>query len=323
VVPLNYYDKASRFVAKLDSVEFLSWLFGVPTNTFVFRDWLDTRDIPFPGEPDRTCDTVAHLEDVAAHGVPWAVAVEFQTQPDPTMFGRMLGYLSGLWLNRKPDVERGSRFHLGAAVVNLTGSGSASREMNWPAVGLQAQLKIVERNVEHESAEELITGIESGRWSRCLLPWVPLMSGAEKPDIIGRWKGLAQVEPDPRRKAQFATIAILFATKAGRKRVWQEQLEGWNVEENEYVNEWIAVGEKRGIAIGEARGKEIGEARGKEIGEVQEARATILRLGTKKFGSAPEGIEAIVQAIQDRARLERIIDHILDATSWPDLVATG
>jgi hypothetical protein len=290
-------------------------LLRLPTNAFTFREWLDTRDLPFPGEPDRICDTVAHLEDVAEHGVPWAVAVEFQIQPDADMFGRFLGYLSGIWLKRKPDNERGSRFHLGAAVVNLTGSGSASREMDWSAAGLHSAFKVVDRNLAYEPATELLAGIESGRWSRCLLPWVPLMSGAENTDTIERWKTLAQVEPDQRRKAQFATIALLFATKAGRKTVWQKQLEGWNVEDNEYINEWIAVGEKRGIALGEARGK--------EMGEFLEARATLLRLGTKKFGPAPEGIEAIVQAIQDRARLERMIDRIFEATSWPDLVATG
>ncbi len=58
--------------------------------------------------------------------------VEFQTQPDPEMFGRLLGYLTGLWLMLRPDDEQGSRFHVGAAVVNLTGSGSAGRELRWP-----------------------------------------------------------------------------------------------------------------------------------------------------------------------------------------------
>jgi hypothetical protein len=31
-----------------------------------YREWLDTRTIPFPGERDRTCDTVARL-DRAGH----------------------------------------------------------------------------------------------------------------------------------------------------------------------------------------------------------------------------------------------------------------
>jgi hypothetical protein len=55
---------------------------------------------------------------------------------------------------------------------------------------------------------------------------------------------------------------------------------------------------------------------------MQEAQATILRLGTKRFGPASADIEAAVRAIQDRARLERNLDRIFDAISWNDLIAT-
>jgi hypothetical protein len=178
------------------------------------------------------------------------------------MFGRLLGYLSKLWLNRKPDDERGSRFQLGAAVVNLSGSGATSREMRWPAAGLVTQLTVVERNLEREAAVELLAAIEAGR-SRCLLPWIPLMLGGDNADTIDRWKALAEAEPDRRRKGEFAGLALVFADKAGCKELWQEKLEGWNVEESTVVKEWIALGEARG----EARGVAIGEARGKEIGK--------------------------------------------------------
>jgi hypothetical protein len=139
-MPVNHFDQASRFAAKLDTAAFLGWLLNLTSEQFAFAGWLDTRGVPFPGATDRVSDTVARIERADQHGVPWAIAVEFQSQPDPTMFGRMLGYLSGLWLNCKPDAERGSRFQLGAAVVNLTGSGSASRDMEWPNAGLHTRL---------------------------------------------------------------------------------------------------------------------------------------------------------------------------------------
>lgn len=308
-MPENHFDQASRFAAKLDPVEFVGWLLGLPMEAFTFRGWLDTRGLPFPGDTERVSDTVARLDDVSQHGVPWAVAIEFQSQPDPTMFGRLLGYLAELWLNCKPDEGRGSRFQLGAAVVNLSGNGSTSREMRWPAAGLATQLLVVERNLEREPAADLLAAIEAGR-SRCLLPWIPLMSGGGNADTIDRWKALAEAEADRRRKAEFAGLALVFADKAGCKEQWAEKLEGWNVEESTVVKEWIARGEARG------------EARGKEIGEMQEAQANILRLGVKRFGVAPEAIEASVKAIQDRARLHRILDRILDATGWDDLLAT-
>lgn len=306
-MPVNHFDQASRFAAKFDPRAFLGWLLGLPPDGFMFREWLDTRDLPFPGGTDRASDTVAHVADITRNGVPWAVAIEFQTKPDPEMFGRMLGYLSGLWLNRKPDAGRGSRFHLRAAVVNLTGNGSASREMTWPAAGLHTQLNVVERNLEHESGADLLEGLEAGRWSRALLPWLPLMVGGDKSDMIDRWKALADGEPDTRRKAEFAGIALVFAEKAGRKDIWEQKLEGWNMEESTVVNAWIAKG----------------EARGKEIGTMEAARASILRLGTKKFGPVSQEVREVIEAIQDRARLESLLEHVLDATDWADLIATA
>ena len=58
-----------------------------------------------------------------------------------------------------------------------------------------------------------------------------------------------------------------------------------------------------------------------EAGRVEAARAAIMRLGTKKFGTAPEGIEAVVNAIKNLTRLRLILDHIFDATDWADFVA--
>ena len=168
-MPSGVYDQASRYAARIDPPGFLGWLLGLPAPAVAFRGWLDTRAVPFPGDPDRTNDTVARLDDPATHGVPWAVAIEWQARPDPDMFGRLAGYLSGLWLGLRPDDERGSRFQVGAAVVNLTGSGTSSREMRWPAAGLVTHLGVVERNLERELAADLLTGIESGQWSRSVL----------------------------------------------------------------------------------------------------------------------------------------------------------
>lgn len=309
-MPENHYDQASRFAARLDAEAFLAWLLGLPTGAFEFRGWLDTRGVPFPGHPDRTSDTVAHVTRADEGGAPWLVAIEFQTKPDPEMFGRLLGYLSGLWLERKPDTERGSRFHLGAAVVNLTGNGLASREMSWPAAGLHSQLTVAERNLATERAADLLAGVESGRWSRALLPWVPLMAGGDEPDLVDRWKALAEAEPDSRRKGELGGLALVFAEKIKGRDVWQRKLEGWNVEESTLVNSWIA------------RGTEIGKEIGKEIGSVEEARRTVLRLGAKRFDGVTPAANGAVQMITDHGRLERIIDRIFDAASWDDLLGT-
>lgn len=299
---MNHFDQASRFAAKLDAPAFLSWALHAPPGAFAFRDWLDTRGVQLPGSTERTMDTVAWLDRADRNGEPWAVAVEFQSQPDPTMFGRLLGYLSGLWLVCKPDPERGSRFHLGAVVVNLTGSGVTARDMDWSAVGLRTQLLVAERNLAAEPVADLLGAIESGARGLALLPWVPLMSGGGTADTVHRWKALASAEPDSRRRSEYAGLARVFAEKGKCRPLWDKELEGWNVEESAVVNEWIAKGEARGLAL--------------------EARALILKLGAKKFGHVPASADGALRLIDSVERLEAIAGRLFDATSWDDLLAT-
>ena len=50
---------------------------------------------------------------------------------------------------------------------------------------------------------------------------------------------------------------------------------------------------------------------------------TLLRLGRKRFGPADAFIEAELAAIKDLDCLERLVDAILTAESWPELRATS
>ena len=60
----------------------------------------------------------------------------------------------------------------------------------------------------------------------------------------------------------------------------------------------------------------IDEGREKEIKQV------IFRLGKRRFGPAGQNHESAVQAITDLDRLERLVDRILDASDWEDLLTT-
>ena len=117
----NRYDQACRFLLRLFAVPLLSWLLRLDPARLDFAGWLDTRGLPWPGEPDRTCDTVARLRDPQQNGRPFAVPVEFCVEPDARMFGRGLRYLGGLWEEYKPSAHPGDRFELGLVVVNLRG----------------------------------------------------------------------------------------------------------------------------------------------------------------------------------------------------------
>lgn len=111
----NDFDQAARYTAKLDPVGFLRWLLPRLRADVTFRGWLDTRRLPFPGERDRTCDTVAEFENTAVPAESWAVIMEFQSEPEGLMLARIADYEGRLYL------EYQGRYRVAAAVVNLTG----------------------------------------------------------------------------------------------------------------------------------------------------------------------------------------------------------
>ncbi|AWM35750.1 hypothetical protein GobsT_65570 [Gemmata obscuriglobus] len=290
-MPENHFDKAARFAAQLEPPEFLAWLLDRPATALGFAGWLDTRGIPFPGEPDRVGDTVARLTPPDGSGPPWALAIEFQIDPDPLMFGRLLGYLSQLWTRLKPDPERGSRFNVGAAVVNLTGAGSASREMRLPGTPVGTHLAVAERNLAGENADHAIGRIEAGASGRSVLPWLPLMAGGGEGTIIERWKRLAEQEPSSRRRSELGGLALVFAEAAGCRENWELGLKGWNVRESAVVNGWKA----------EARAEARAET------QVEERAAAVLAVLEAKFGTVPADLAGAVRATADLARLQQWI----------------
>jgi hypothetical protein len=95
---MNEYDPAARYAAKLDPPAFLSWLLAGLDPDLQFARWLDTQTIPFPGEPDRRCDTVAELVSASGTQPPWALVSEFQSRPDPDIGYRLLEYQGRLGL---------------------------------------------------------------------------------------------------------------------------------------------------------------------------------------------------------------------------------
>lgn len=297
----NYFDQAARFAAKLDPLGFWGWSLRLGADEFVFRRWLDTRNVPFPGEADRTGDTVAWMDDPATNLTPWALAAEFQIEPDPLMFGRILVYLGNLWLSMKPDTERGSRFNLGAVVINLTGKGYASRRMEWPGAGLTTHLGVTERNMAGENADELLTGIESGQWSRGMLPRLPLMTGGDDRGIIERWKRTAEAEPNGRLRSEYGGLALVFADAAERKEIWTEALKGWNVKESSVVNEWL----QEGRAEGRIEGRQEGRAEGKVEGSAEASATAVIAVLEARFEQIPADLAGFISSMRNVATLQR------------------
>ena len=185
-----------------------------------FAGWTRA-DCPIRASQNRTCDTVAHVERLDDDHRPWAFVVEFNSEPDSVMFGRLFSYLGTLWIEEKPSRERGDRFEIGAVVMNLTGVGSSSRFSSWPNAGVESGLKIRERNLVEFQAADVLQQIADGRAPRSLLPWIPLMQNADESGIIEKWKEVAESEPEFARRLDYGALAILFADAAKRKDVWQ------------------------------------------------------------------------------------------------------
>ena len=55
-------------------------------------------------------------------------------------------------------------------------------------------------------------------------------------------------------------------------------------------------------------------------GEVKQARKVVLRLGKKRFGPVSSDVVTAVNGIEDLERLERLIELLLDVSSWQELL---
>jgi hypothetical protein len=299
----NHFDETSAWFAKSDPVDVLGWAFRVPTLSYVFRGWLDTKTIPF-GAPDRRCDTVAYLERVDPPGEPWAVTIEFQTEPDPLMFGRLLEYAARVWQVEKPSPGRGDRFALGAVVINLTGVGRATRGYEWPDLGLGLGLRVVERNLARESAADTLAEIAAGTVSRSILPLIPLMAGAGGPGIIEEWKRLGLTEPNQRRRGELGEMALVYVEATDHSGLWKAALKEWNVRQSKQVLEWQA----------EGRAEALVDTRVDDVLAILQAR----------FAPVPAEIASTVRATRDPLRLGEWVIQAATAESLDQFrAATG
>jgi hypothetical protein len=125
--------------------------------------------------------------------------------------------------------------------------------------------------------------------------------------IIQTWRAEAVQVGTPDDLGILAGLTLTFARLADNQAAWERGLEGIDVIKSPYLEE---LREKvRSLARAE--------------GEADALRRAALRLGRQRFGKAAARKQKVqLQAITDTARLERILDKILAAASWDDLLAT-
>src|SRR5262249_49875711 len=116
-MPINVYDQASRYAIRCDPLGFLAWLFEGLALTLKVFGWLDTPTLPFPGERDRTCDTVAELAEAAEGGPRWAALIEFETDPESDILDRELEYVARLRRALRYGPQERERYQVIAGLV--------------------------------------------------------------------------------------------------------------------------------------------------------------------------------------------------------------
>src|SRR5262249_32512699 len=122
-----------------------------------------------------------------------------------------------------------------------------------------------------------------------VLCWVPLMQGGDDPALIAAWKAAAAGEPEGRRRANFAQLAITLAAAAGREDVWEKGLEGWEMETSSYLDKIRAAVDAKARAEGLVEGRAEGQAE------------SILVLLRARFpGKVKPELEQRIQAMRDR-----------------------
>jgi len=247
-MPVNVFDQAARFSVQPDPLGFFRWMIRGLDPALGFHGWLDTRTVPFPGERDRTCDTVAHLAADVQAGPQFAVVNEFETDPEAEILDRALEYLVRVRRMLRHGAQRREKFQVIATLVNLTGPPQPDTlEVGLPGQDVPAlRFHLVMRTLREEDAALTLDGIAAGTISRCLLSWISLMRGGADPDIMEGWKTVAATEPNSTHRATYAVLVTIFAELTGCADLWRSQLEEWNMRESMLVNEWKAEGRAEG-----------------------------------------------------------------------------
>jgi hypothetical protein len=295
---LGVYDQAGRYVIKRRPSAFFTWRAPPLWRAWNFVRWQDTRTLPFPGEPDRICDTVAEFEQRTDPQHRCLVDVEVQAKPEADMMERLGEYAFRLRRELRHGSGAPGKYPVLCLVLHMTGTGQASRlDMalpEWNAAG--HSLLVAQGTLSTEEASQTLARIAGGELEHWVLPWLPLLRGAAEPANIAEWKRLAAQEPDSRSRSEFGGLAVVFAHLAGTAAVWRKALKEWNMTECAIVNEWQE----------EARKEARIQTRMEDV-----RRAIYLRFGTP----LPAELEEQLAAIKRKAELSRWFDASQTASS--------
>jgi hypothetical protein len=288
------FDVTARRSAKREPVGLFRWTLPRLAPTLTFAGWPDARTAPPLPETELTCDALAEFATVGRPEEPWIIVTEFQTEPRNDDLERVLEYMLRFRRERRSVSDPRLKYQVGGVLLNLTGP----RQPDTVAMALPGMAgygltgRVVRLALREEDAAATLARVASGELSRCVLPWVALMRGGGESAIIEEWKRLADLDPDPRVRLEYAADALVFADLPGVRTQWKQALEGWNVRVSQQVLEWQA------------------EA------ELNTQRRNLVRLLEKRCkASVPSDLVETIQATQDMSLLVRWFDAAAEATT--------
>jgi hypothetical protein len=314
------FDAVSRHAVKLDPPGFLAWLLPNLEPNWRFRRWLDPQSAPRPGEPDRRCDTIAELDDREQLNPPWAFVIELFTRPDPDALDRLLEYVGRFRRELRHGPKNQDRYSFGGGLVFLTGSRGATSH-NWilpghPDVCLAFGARSLA--VTDENAVATLDAIRENRLGRCVLPWVPLMTGGDQAEVVTSWKELAKLEPNRAHRADYAVLAGIFASAAGCGSLWKKSLEGWGMEVSTIWDDMIEeAAEQRAEQKAEKKAEQLAEKKTERAAEI--LREDVLAALTARFpGELPA---SLTDRLRNESRLDVLSRCVGLAWTAPSLEA--
>ncbi len=164
-----------------------------------------------------------------------------------------------------------------------------------------------ERYLAEESAFHTLQAIESGEVSPSLLAFIPLMKNDGEEGILQRWLSLAARQSSAKRREDVGTVALVLAELKPWFGVWQDALKEWNMRESTVIQGWIN------------QGKDEGLKEGLKEGRLAQARQTLHRLVSKRFGAVSDEVARRIEQMTDVEQLEQAIERVFEVASVEEL----
>ena len=245
------FDQTARRAARRDGTGFFSW--AVPTLDPALRlaGWSDARTAGESRKTELTTDAVGEFVRADKPEEPWLLVVEFKAEPERDDLEQLGEYVTHCRRDRRPRADPRLKYLAGGVLLDLTGRRvGVTLSMPVPGVtGVGMWFTPSYLAAADEDAAATLAAIAGGRLARSVLPWVPLMRGADQPAVVEEWKRLANEEPSKEVRRAYALDARIFAGLAGNQGTWQSLVEDHEMRESEFVMEMRADARREDLFI--------------------------------------------------------------------------